>query len=285
MDRIKSVIQHSKGDKSPRSNSDIPRKTTDSHEPPIQRASTDPSEHSGGRSSSEEDRQHLENASLKRQERQQEREEKANQMREEIAKRHRKAWETDPVRANYGEVEPINVGENQPQDEDLPRERLDYIARKSVGTKIAIRARVHHVRPMSAKVAFIVLRQQLSTIQAVLVERDNAVSISMIQWAERLRPETVVIVEGVLQKPQAAKAGEVKSATFHHVEILVGKVPFLRLFNRTRLTCCVGTRHRLCYQSAAIPCLRRRETPRRLRNIDANGLDAVFRWPRTCQPG
>lgn len=279
MDRLKTVLQgHHKSDKPGRTQSDVPHSPSAS-EGHVQRSNTDPVEHRSSIDS--DDHEHNENAAKKRLERQHEREEKAAKMREEIHQRHIRAWEADELKANYGAIDPSDVGENK-MDLDVVRERFEAISQKSLGSQVAVRARVHFVRPLSSKVAFIVLRQQLSTLQTVLVAREGKVSTSMINWAERLRPETVVVVQGVLQKPQAAKDKEVKSATFHNIEILVEKVrsPIL---SQASLTPGTDPRHRQRHYLPSVPRLRCRTTKGRpcLARRDAH-VEAVFR-PR--EPG
>ena len=104
------------------------------------------------------------------------------------------------------------------------RKKFEDIANLPPGTPILLRARIHHIRPLSARVAFIVLRQRLSTLQSVLVEREGEISKNMVKWCERLETESVVIVRGKLQKPNEATDKEVKSTTFHNVEILIESV-------------------------------------------------------------
>lgn len=70
---------------------------------------------------------------------------------------------------------------------------------------------------------FIVLRHQLTTVQAVLALDPDKVSPNMIYWAQGLSRESVVLVEGRVQKPPA-KQTNVRSATIHDVEVKIHKV-------------------------------------------------------------
>jgi ergosteryl-3beta-O-L-aspartate synthase len=45
----------------------------------------------------------------------------------------------------------------------------------------------------------------------------------MVRWAEHLHREAIVLVQGVLQKPQA-KQEEVKGASIHELEVKIQKV-------------------------------------------------------------
>lgn len=81
---------------------------------------------------------------------------------------------------------------------------------------------------LGAKLAFVVFRQQLITVQGVLhagdepeVEgKDTGVSELMVRWAEKLGKETVVLVEGKVREA----AQEVKSAEIHHFELDILKM-------------------------------------------------------------
>lgn len=73
---------------------------------------------------------------------------------------------------------------------------------------------------------FLVLRQGISTVQAVLSEEEGKVSRNMVRWAGNLHRETIVYVQGKIQKPGDGHS-EVKQATIHEVEIFIEKVrPF-----------------------------------------------------------
>lgn len=67
---------------------------------------------------------------------------------------------------------------------------------------------------------FLALRQQASTIQAIVQVNPNTVSKQMVKWAAGLDAESIVLVEGKAQKPQVP----VESTTIHDCEILVEKV-------------------------------------------------------------
>ena len=73
---------------------------------------------------------------------------------------------------------------------------------------------------------FLVLRQGISTVQAVLSEEEGRVSRNMVQWAGNLHRETIVYVQGKIQKPGDGHS-EVKQTSVHEVEISIEKVrPF-----------------------------------------------------------
>ena len=121
--------------------------------------------------------------------------------------------ETEDMRARYGDLPLMQSTTRGTQN------RLDIskITEDMAGTEVIFRYRLHHVRSMGAKLTFLLFRQQISTIQGVLVEEPGKVSAIMIHWAEHLRTGNILLVKGVLQKPQIP----VKSATIHLVEVKV----------------------------------------------------------------
>jgi aspartyl/asparaginyl-tRNA synthetase len=70
---------------------------------------------------------------------------------------------------------------------------------------------------------FLVLRQGISTVQAVLSEEDGKVSRNMVRWAGNFHRETIVYVQGKIQKPGDGHS-EVKQTSIHEVEISIDKV-------------------------------------------------------------
>lgn len=56
-------------------------------------------------------------------------------------------------------------------------------------TQVTLRGRVHAKRNMSSHLAFVILRQQLDTIQCVVNERASEVSLHMVRWIERIPGE------------------------------------------------------------------------------------------------
>ena len=72
---------------------------------------------------------------------------------------------------------------------------------------------------------FLVLRSQLTTVQAVLTETPGRVSQNMVRWAEGLSRETIVRVVGRVEEPPKEEGqDEVRSATVHRREIKIEMV-------------------------------------------------------------
>lgn len=91
------------------------------------------------------------------------------------------------------------------------------------GTTISFTARIHHTRNVSAKLAFILLRQSTTTIQAVLEVREGVVSEQFVRWAEHLYTECIVHVHGELRAPPEP----VKACSIHDLELRIDKMHVL----------------------------------------------------------
>ncbi|CAK7273902.1 aspartate--tRNA ligase dps1 [Sporothrix epigloea] len=152
------------------------------------------------------------NSLVAEQEKQREKEE----IRQRAREREESALSSDPtsIRCRYGTTtEESCVLDRQGTETCL----ADLHGSAKAGTAITIVARLHHVRSVSAKLAFLVIRQQLDSLQAVLVCRDNVVSENFVRWAEHLKAESLIRFSGTLQRPKEPVAG----CSLHDVELLV----------------------------------------------------------------
>jgi aspartyl-tRNA synthetase len=84
---------------------------------------------------------------------------------------------------------------------------LSELSAKNEGQTIVFRARVHTLRKIGSKMVFLVFRQQLTTMQAVLSAEANVVSAHMVHYASRLNLEDIVTVKGIVQRPQVLITG------------------------------------------------------------------------------
>ncbi|KAL2436733.1 Aspartate-tRNA ligase, cytoplasmic [Exophiala dermatitidis] len=134
--------------------------------------------------------------------------ERSKQRLEEAAK-----TETAEMKARYGDLPLMQSTTRHTTD----RIEISTITEEMVGQDITFRCRLHNVRRMGAKLVFLIFRQQLSTIQGVLLEQPGKISALMVHWAEHLRTGNVMLVKGVLQKPEIP----VKSASIHTMEVKV----------------------------------------------------------------
>jgi aspartyl-tRNA synthetase len=88
---------------------------------------------------------------------------------------------------------------------------------KNAGMSVSFNARIHHVRCMSSKLAFIIFRDQIELIQGVLAYREGEVSENFVRWAEHLVNEGLVHVQGRLQTPPE----EIKGCSIHDLEVRI----------------------------------------------------------------
>lgn len=135
-------------------------------------------------------------------------EERARQRLEEA-----KSKETDEMRARYGDL-PLMQSQGKTTGERI---HIDTITEDMVGKEVVFRARVHHLRNMGQKLMFLIFRQQIHLIQGVLVEEFGKIGPLMIHWAEHLRTGNIMLVKGVIQKPETP----IRAATIHGVEVKI----------------------------------------------------------------
>ncbi|KZS93446.1 aspartate-tRNA ligase [Sistotremastrum niveocremeum HHB9708] len=126
------------------------------------------------------------------------------------------AAEVDFAEQNYGKL-PLNQSQ-----ERLGRTRvaISTLNASSEGQTVLLRARVHTSRAQGNKMVFFNLRQRTDSIQALLSVTPEKVSKQMVKWAAGIADETIVSIEGVVQKPLE----EIKSASVGDAEILISKI-------------------------------------------------------------
>ncbi|KAI4161881.1 MAG: hypothetical protein LQ342_004572 [Letrouitia transgressa] len=132
----------------------------------------------------------------------------------------RKAKETRAAReepadlfARYGLLPPHQLTVKT----ESQRASIDSLSSRNISERVTIKARVHAVRKLSSRLAFIVFRKQMTTIQGVLQESIDSVTHHFVQWAEHLPAESVVLVTGVVQNP----LHEVTGCSIHDIEIAI----------------------------------------------------------------
>lgn len=124
--------------------------------------------------------------------------------------------ETPEMKTRYGEL-PLVQSQTRNRE---PRARFENISKALEGQEIIFTARLHIVRRMSAKLVFLVLRQQVFTFQGVLHEKAGANSLAMVHWAEHLRLGAIVRVRGRVQAPEVPVLG----CTIHDVELAIDEL-------------------------------------------------------------
>ena len=85
-----------------------------------------------------------------------------------------------------------------------------------IGTEVNFRARIETQRQLSKALDFLLLRDQTHTVQGVL----SRVDMDMIRWVQKLNPESLVQVGGVLKQPPEP----IRSATVTCVEVDVHSI-------------------------------------------------------------
>lgn len=131
--------------------------------------------------------------------------------------------ETPEQRARYGHKSVYFV-EDQPLDALIDLETANQSARLDpgqlddlVGTTCRFRARIHVIRQMGPHLAFLVIRDRTITLQTVLSETSGFMTEHMLHWAKRLPAESLIIVQGMLQRPHEPITG----CTISHLELKV----------------------------------------------------------------
>ncbi|PLW13795.1 hypothetical protein PCANC_19536 [Puccinia coronata f. sp. avenae] len=136
--------------------------------------------------------------------------------KEQLEKQNREMNQVDYATQNYG---PLPLNQSQERNNfswlDIPQ-----IEPSRIGERVRIQARVHNSRSQSAKLCFLVLRHQTSTIQTILSMTADTVSKQMIKYAVGIPLESIVVVEGTLQKPLE----DVKTCSISKVEIRLDKI-------------------------------------------------------------
>ncbi|KEF56060.1 aspartyl-tRNA synthetase [Exophiala aquamarina CBS 119918] len=122
------------------------------------------------------------------------------------------------VRRNYGRL-PLMQSQDNAFDpkQKIGWTRLVEIGPKMIGKEISFRARIHVVRHMSAAMAFILFRENITTVQGVLSAREDGVSESMVRWAQHIRPGSIVLVQATAKQPDK----QIHGASTHDVELLI----------------------------------------------------------------
>ena len=138
---------------------------------------------------------------------------KAAAKEKEAAQRAQQAAAADEDKAvdNYGSITKAKEAEVT---------HLKKLTDSHADQEVTIITRIHNSRGQSAKLAFLMLRQQGETIQAVMAAAGDDVSKQMIKWATAIPVNSFVRVTGVVKKPNAAVA----SATISNLELNVTKI-------------------------------------------------------------
>ena len=120
------------------------------------------------------------------------------------------AADEDNAKDNYGPL---------PKDSHVDITHLKTIGDEHADKVINVIVRVHNSRGQSAKLAFLMLRQQGKTIQAVLAAGDE-VSKQMVKWSTSVSINSFVRISALVVKPKEP----VTSATIQDYELHIKKI-------------------------------------------------------------
>ena len=130
------------------------------------------------------------------------------------AARKAEADASDVSKGQYGET-PI-VGSKDYKPLGRKRTPMYNLGDKGDGDEVAVRCRVTNARSQSAKLAFLNLRDQFDTVQAVVAASDT-LSRQFVKFAAGIPGESIVDVIGTVREPKEP----VKSATISDRELHV----------------------------------------------------------------
>lgn len=107
-----------------------------------------------------------------------------------------------------------------PETEDLiSSTRFSQLSEDSHEKEITVIARVDNARVQSAKLAFLMLRQQGQKVQAVIAAAEP-ISRQMIKYTGGLNVNSIVQITGIVKKPEIP----ISSATIQNLELHIRKV-------------------------------------------------------------
>ncbi|KDE09023.1 hypothetical protein MVLG_00744 [Microbotryum lychnidis-dioicae p1A1 Lamole] len=152
-------------------------------------------------------------------------EQKEKEKAEKAAAREKKEAEDRAAKAaadadyspdKYGKL-PLNTSQDRSGKE---RTDLGTLTAADAGREVLFRARLQTSRAQGAKMVFLVFRQQQHTIQALIQVEPELVSKPMVRWTESINAESIVLVQGTVQKPLEP----VKSCTVSDAEIKISQI-------------------------------------------------------------
>ncbi|KAF9654373.1 aspartate-tRNA ligase [Thelephora ganbajun] len=133
----------------------------------------------------------------------------------ELAKQ-REAADVDDTVEFYGKL-PLNQSQTRT---NRPRAQIADFTPELDGQTVLFRARVNTSRAQGNKMVFLNLRQRTDSVQALLTVAPGKVSKQMAKWAASLAIESIVLVEGIIQKSPEP----IKSASVSDVEVLISQI-------------------------------------------------------------
>ncbi|KAL8658187.1 MAG: hypothetical protein Q9226_001185 [Calogaya cf. arnoldii] len=135
---------------------------------------------------------------LKKAAKEKERAEKAARRQEQERQQKEQAEANDTSRNLYGPMQ--SASDRRPVQKFTELAEL-YDAKED--QEVTVDARIHNARVQSAKLAFLVLREEAHTIQAVIAEGgSNKISRQMVKWCGGINAESIVRATGLVKQPK-----------------------------------------------------------------------------------
>ncbi|KAG6524495.1 aspartate--tRNA ligase 2, cytoplasmic-like [Zingiber officinale] len=125
--------------------------------------------------------------------------------------------EADPFATNYGDVLVEEIQSKAISGREWTE--ISALETQHSGQSVLIRGVAQTIRPVSKKMAFLVLRQYMSTVQCVLSVDKESVSPQMVKFATALSKESIVDIQGIVSVPKDPIKG-----TTQQVEVQIKKL-------------------------------------------------------------
>lgn len=151
---------------------------------------------------------------LKKAAKEKEKAERAAKRQEQEKQDREKAEANDTAKHLYGPL---------PSDSESSQQFVElfqlYDAKED--QEVTVDVRVHNARVQSAKLAFLVLREEAHTIQGVIAEGGaHKISRQMVKWSGGINTESIVRVTGVVKQPKEP----VTSTSISNFELHIEKI-------------------------------------------------------------
>lgn len=155
---------------------------------------------------------------LKKAAKEKEKAEKAAKRQEQEKQDREKAEANDTAKHLYGSLPP-----SPESSHSLTKEFTELIELYNAqeDQEVTVDVRVHNARVQSAKLAFLVLREEAHTIQAVIAEGGvHKISRQMVKWCGGINGESIIRVTGLVKQPKEP----VTSTSISNFELHVEKI-------------------------------------------------------------
>ncbi|KAI4132562.1 MAG: hypothetical protein LQ338_000661 [Usnochroma carphineum] len=156
---------------------------------------------------------------LKKAAKEKEKAEKAAKRQELERQQKQQAEANDTAKHLYG---PLPLTEDSPAN--LPKQQFSELAElydAKEDQEVTVDARIHNARVQSTRLAFLVLREEAHTIQAVIAEGgSNKISRQMVKWCGGINSESIVRATGLVKQPKEPVTSTSISSFELHVEKL-----------------------------------------------------------------